>query len=503
MTKKYSLQDAAEFEGAWYLPDDAERRRIGGTLRWGESTNLSLHDTFQSMEGDIFGDEVVSYDAIHGETTDGHQVSILNAFRSGVKFAFGTAGVMQPERIVASFVVIGAHVTPRTLYSEVRFRIPGLEIWIERGQPQQTFINKTEASPAGMQYTVHGVAEEIVEVPTQEMSLGWGIDRNFSGNVISEISVMTSACVSIKSESGQDIDWFLTQFGKLKVLLSMICGSSMATDHMDARVADSRQQVQLLIALRDPDTCSFKNQNNFFMLRNSMGVELSATVGRWFELYDKVAQSSQLALSILASEKLWLHVEFLSLMQALEGFHRAVGTGFYASDIEYEKIRKALCAAIPDTTQRGHREALKARIKYGNEISLRKRLDILIARLSDDLRKQILGGDGLVPSSWIHTRNYYTHWDEASKDGVLDGLGMHQAGVRIKVLLRALYLDFAGIPQQNISAALRNACKESQYLAQLNAQLHRQKNPGSKAGIIMTVSTSPDPGGDAIDAGDS
>jgi ApeA N-terminal domain 1 len=64
--------------------------------------------------------------------------------------------------------------------------------------------------------------------------------------------------------------------------------------------------------------------------------------------------------------------------------------------------------------------------------------------------------------AWIDTRNYYTHWDEAERGSVLDGVEMHRAGVRMKHLLRALYLYLVWIPQEAILAALRNqVCNEN------------------------------------------
>ena len=65
---------------------------------------------------------------------------------------------------------------------------------------------------------------------------------------------------------------------------------------------------------------------------------------------------------------------------------------------------------------------------------------------------------------------------------------MHRAGVRMKHLLRALYLDLVGIPQPTILGALLNQwCKESRYLIQLNNMEHRRQNPGSDAGALMHI----------------
>ena len=197
---------------------------------------------------------------------------------------------------------------------------------------------------------------------------------------------------------------------------------------------------------------------------------------------------SQLALSILNSHDLWLHVEFLTLMQALEGFHRATMAGLYAAPEVCEDIRKALSNAIPQDISSDHKDALRARIKFVNEVSLRKRLDGLAERLPMLLRRKILGGDGTVPRNWIDTRNYYTHWDEDSRASVLVGVEMHQAHVRMRHLVRALYLDLVGIPHAALAKSLANASNESQYLIQLNNTADRERNPESQEGAMMRVS---------------
>jgi hypothetical protein len=203
---------------------------------------------------------------------------------------------------------------------------------------------------------------------------------------------------------------------------------------------------------------------------------------------------SQLALSVFCSEKLWLHVEFLSLIQALEGLHRAILPGGYMTADAYEDTRKLMCDAIPKGLSSGHRSTLKSKIQYGYEFSLRKRLAMLVNALDESLRRHILGSSGAIPESWVDTRNYYTHWDETTKANVLDGADMHHAGVRLKCLLRALYLNLLGIPQAAILRALQNQLNdESQYLIQLNAMAERKANPDSHAGAIMkiTVTTPP------------
>lgn len=270
-------------------------------------------------------------------------------------------------------------------------------------------------------------------------------------------------------------------------MLSFLAGGPMSPDHVTAKLAEPSIDVEVLVALREAKYCPHTNSHDFYMLRNEMEADLGVVFAKWLELYDSVAMASQLALSVLNSNDLWLHVEFLTLMQALEGFHRSTKPGLYASEEEYEPIKQALSNAIPNNVASDHKDSLRSRIKYGNEIALRKRLDSLVESLPLPLRKHILGGDGAVPRSWVDTRNYYTHWDEGSRGLVLDGIGMHRAGVRMRYLLRVLYLIFVGIPYSAIAKALNNACDSSQYLIQLNNSEYRKNNPGADSGAIMHI----------------
>jgi hypothetical protein len=79
-----------------------------------------------------------------------------------------------------------------------------------------------------------------------------------------------------------------------------------------------------------------------------------------------------------------------------------------------------------------------------------------------------LGRGGDVPQAWIDTRNYYTHWDEALQEGILDITQMHFASVRLKQLVRVLFLQLTGVSEATLTAACGNRSDVSRYVAQLN-----------------------------------
>lgn len=487
---KYPLATPAELIGEWFLPSSPSTR-IAGTLSWSvKKASLALQGTFTPLRGTVFGDEEHRYAQVHGLTTNSLLVTLLKALRTGTNLSIGQGGLRQSETLISSWVVVGAHVGADTRYREMRFRIPGLQIWLGRSGITQQIVSKTETSSPYVIYTVQGLPEEVMHIPCAGAHVSFGVDRGFSGDLITSFTVTTSASVRIRAEQPEPIDWFFAQLGKMTTLLSFMAGSPMAPDHVSAVVAESEQDVEILVALREAETCRHKRKSDFFMPRELMGAEIADVLTKWYGEYEQLALPSQLALSVLASRDLWLHVEFLSLMQALEGFHRATMDGLYTSTEAYELINSALASAIPASVEASHKASLKSRIKYGNEISLGKRIDALASRLTSTLRQLIFGGTGAVPRRWIETRNFYTHWDDAARDNALDGADMHKACVRLRLFLRVLYLDFVGIPQSAIQRSLANTCRDSQYLLQLNGEERRKQDPSSHDGALLQIDVS-------------
>ncbi len=228
------IPESVEFIGDWFLPN---AKKIAGTLSWStQRASLDLHDAFTPLSGTVYG-EFQSYPAVYGTTINSKFITMLGATGGAKGFCFGPAGINQTEKVASNLVVVGGHVTSDTLYSEIRVRIPGLQIWIGSTGIRQTFISKTEHSPASVIYQIDSLPEETMEVPSLSATLGWGIDKNFSGDLVSEISVKSSASLRIQPRQPQNLDWYFDQIGKATTLLAFMAGSPMSPDHITAKVA--------------------------------------------------------------------------------------------------------------------------------------------------------------------------------------------------------------------------------------------------------------------------
>lgn len=465
----YAIPNDVSFAGNWWLPSDPNRN-IPGTLSWSKNkATLELHDSFTPLCSGPMFQSARTQPVIHGTTTEGNVVSVLEASWNHGTMSFGGAGTMRPEGFTSHLVAIGAHVDPQAHFQQLRARVPALLAWLgESGVKQIVALPTREHPKPIINYHIGQNTGAQVDIPCIQATLLWGSGWSTGGSVLTTVTIASHGYLEIQPNEPQTLDWYFEQLGKATTLLAFMAGSPMKADEITARIVEAQAEINVLVGWNNFGYCPYSNPNEFFMPRQTMEAPLDAVFRKWFDLYASVAMPSQLALSVLSSDRPWIHVQFLLLMQALEGFHRAVADGTYMPPDDYESVRQVLTASIPISMGASHRDALKSRIKYGNELSLRKRLDDLAGRLDTSLRTRIFGGTGAVPRKWIATRNYYTHWDEASRNDALDTQGMYYATVRLRHFLRVLYLDFVGIPQAAIASALDGTYKASQHLLQLN-----------------------------------
>jgi len=155
----HSLHESFTFTGEWWVPKPSDAPPLqsdqmhAGNLKWDNGgATLDLHSILMPLRGTIHSDDEQSYPAIHGATTQGQLVSVLDGTRFGSPMAFGPAGVRETEVIRSSWVIIGAHVTPQTLFTQLEARVPGLPMWLGRTGVQQFMRQKTESAPVAMTY---------------------------------------------------------------------------------------------------------------------------------------------------------------------------------------------------------------------------------------------------------------------------------------------------------------------------------------------------------------
>jgi ApeA N-terminal domain 1 len=136
-------------------------------------------------------------------------------------------------------------------------------------------------------------------------------------------------------------------------------------------------------------------------------------------------------------------------MQAFEILHRRLFGGTYVTKDEWQPSYQALVKAIPDSLASDHRESLKMRLHYGFEISLRKRLTLILRGLEERTRSLITAGDPRFVEQCVETRNGLTH--EGSGSLLTEGLeALWRVNRRIRALVTCLIWRELGLSEERI-----------------------------------------------------
>jgi hypothetical protein len=169
----------------------------------------------------------------------------------------------------------------------------------------------------------------------------------------------------------------------------------------------------------------------------------------WFQKEQALRPVYDLLLSTIYSPGRYVQSTFLSLAQALESFHRRVYEGRYISEDEYSGVRGILIDAIPPEISKKLSDKLTAMLQYGNELSLKSRLEYLFGGIRRDHLNNLSGMDD--PKRFtrllVDVRNYLTHY-EGRKPSILEStVEMYNLNRRLTALLMLLLFKYLGLPE--------------------------------------------------------
>ena len=179
----------------------------------------------------------------------------------------------------------------------------------------------------------------------------------------------------------------------------------------------------------------------------------------WFEKYETLKPVYDLYLGALYNPQMYLENEFLSMVQALEAYHRRKFDGKYLSDDDYSKVYSKLKNAIDNlTVEKSFKESLKAKLKYGNEYSLRKRLKDLLSKFRDITKEFIANEDDFI-SKVVATRNRLTHLDKDLEDSAGSEF-LFEMTQKLRMILQMCILHELEFSEEEIKNVVRKAMKD-------------------------------------------
>ena len=176
--------------------------------------------------------------------------------------------------------------------------------------------------------------------------------------------------------------------------------------------------------------------------------ELETIILKWFESYEIIQPAFDLYMSSKIGAHKYLTGVFLSLVQALETLHRRTSDETAMEIDDFNRLHSVIIEAIPLE----RRDFMESKLKYANEVSLRKRLKRLI-----DPFRDLFGTSSeikLLVQNIVDIRNYLTHYNKAEESRakhIMD-CDLYDICLKLEALLQLQFLQFTGMDANRIKS---------------------------------------------------
>jgi hypothetical protein len=395
----------ARYEGRWFLP--GSEMEVPGTLAFSpaEGIRLSLNGEFPS------GHAGHVTPVIFGHTSGGKAVTLSRCLLKNTLHSFPGYGVAQYH---VHFVFIGAHLPlgELTPFPAYRVRISNLEEFIGVGGLTMSYIDGipqvATAKPSVFTATVDGT-----RVDTRHEIRG-------NQESVTDIRIQQRAFMEFACHTPLDLVTFDRTILRsvhtmmevaANVALPLTALVAFQTTRTDWEVMEDGEiatpdEVEILYKQRcSPASLENKPISHLPFTVASLGGQWEHCLRRWDAARQKFGPTFDHFFSLNRTTDLPIELRFLSLAQALESLHGR---------------------------------------EYLNELGLRDRMKHLW-RLMPILMQARLGSEDDFARRVTKTRNYLTHYSEASKAHAAQGQALVGLVTQLGVVLRVMFLIQLGL----------------------------------------------------------
>lgn len=433
------MLDDFRVDGVWWLPS-RPARKIRGTL------TFSANDDIRLALGGVLSAGRRSKsppDVVLGRIDEGRDCTVLEPMTLVVH---GTSSGVSTSEMRASNFLLGAH------YRSVRDVRPSrmdanflnLEGWL------QAPAIRNEQTSDGM--IMHASIRERpapldVAVPTIKARIYAGSSFTATGGGHGHsLSWEQTDFLTIHPHAPRPLAWYLKSLFTTQGFLTLFA-LEPAWPRIVELEDDQQRRSTMFVPWHGRSIGAKMVPWRMLAQLPALSDKIETVLNRWFEDRDVLGPTVDSLLGTLYKPSQFLENHFLTLMHALEAFHRRTTESQYVTAKEYASYRAKIVAGIPADVPRPLREKLKSTLRWANEFSLRKRLTDILKGLAPETRSMLHADEKWV-GNLVDTRNYYTHYTEDLGKLSMTHLAMAMSLPRLKALLLILLLRHLGIPEE-------------------------------------------------------
>lgn len=463
----YILLDDFELKGLWWLPEQPDLQ-LSGTISFENEKKISLEllGSFHEVKGFGAGDSFQP-GIILGITDNGQFCTLFRNVET--KNQLNVPGIQQ-SIIESRYLFIGKHFNaPEDIcFSSFQVGFTNLENWLAK----KPFTMKIpEDLKTGEWKLTHKWPQEFAsKIESLNSTIESTHELKTDGDLIRNAIWKSKAYLKIIPIKQEHFKWFWSVSYDLCNFLTLLIGATTYINTMKAYVDDieishekkTKETIEVFFTQKKPGINDGIHHFEMIIPFPRIADKIEDVMIQWFSKAQNLRSVYDLFFGTFYNPGMYLEFHFLSLIQAIESYHRVTKGGKYLSDESWQPYRESLADQIPDELDSGHKESLKSRIKYGNEYSLRKRLGELLRAIDEKSSSVLFPLESFLTGTVVDTRNYFTHYDNELKDSSLKGADLYWANQRLRIFLTLLLLKEIGIDENVILASMKENYKISQ-----------------------------------------
>lgn len=432
-----------EIKGFWWLPENPNLR-LPGTLTFSPYKGFSL-EVQGSFEEISEMNKFLTPDIILGFSRQGKNITLYKCFETSYKGHF--PGILESIFSVnVGFIGVHFKQLSEIKFKKVSVKYNCLDEWLNISgfditpKPEEKSVQIKYKLPRPIEIDLRNGLKIILEIRAKLPSIS---------------IVQKEAC--IKQESVltfefpenirfEDVHKYIYIFQNLLSLLTSEVVYPIKIFGNSEKVVKSIQDKKLYepIEIIYQLSSSLFNKGKrpihpFDMLCPYVSIQnkAEAIFNNWLEKVEILEPVFNLYFGTIYSGEMYLEFQFLSLVMALEVYHRRMIKNEDISSAEHEERIKQILSNTPDK----YRDWLREKLKYSNEPNLRKRIKEIYNKL-----KNIGYVNDLIPKkkdfvdNVVNTRNYFVHYDRSLKDKSLKGTELYWLIQKLKVLVEICLL---------------------------------------------------------------
>lgn len=456
--------------GYFWLPS-APDRRVPGTLIISDGGLIELEvvglfdESIEGLNRALNGNDelkrVVGHVEKHG------MVTLDDCFYKKKNIAFG--GISKSTiHVNRAFIGVAYDNEEEVVFNQLIFSVEGIDEWI--GLSGIKIEHEFEKRTASITYAP---PEEISLILNNGMNLLITFAWTLPGfKHLKEAKITQKTYFEIFSETKCQLSEFISIAYKITTLLGFAIDDTVCIEEVTAKSNDITRYIgdkktkpvpisvyyaSLPYTDKEPKIDRYRM---LFVFRQ-LGRDAGRIFNNWIDAYDVIEPALNLYFSSKTGAHKYLYGKFLSLAQGLESYHRRTSNEKIMGETVFHDLTEQLIEKCPED----HKEWLSARLRYGNEVSLSRRLKSIIGPF-----KHLLGAsrerDKLIRTI-VDTRNYLTHYDKELKGKAASGRELWVLCLKMEAIFQLHLLQILGFTKEEVQSVFDNSDSLQQKLKEI------------------------------------